>query len=266
MRTKVLNVLAAVALFGAVAVAARAEEAHWLVSKGGKGGGEVVRKFCWGEVEIDKTYASAHPQQVGLQGVVADVRESVSNHETRISRLEGRVGALEERVGALEGGRTPATTTPPSGGTTSSGAETPQKGDSSMSPWGILGMIAVGVLTLAVIIFISSLAFGWLGTWIRALRNAGRADELAAVDNANAAAIGRIAPARAGRTFPAVPPPLGPTAGRGAQYYYDAEGRVVGWEEVQYPAPAPPAPTPAPAPAPPAAPGQAGQPAPPPTP
>lgn len=118
MRAKALAVLAAVALSGAVAATtpARAEEA---------------REFSWGRVVVDKTYAATHPEQVGLQGVVADVRESVSDHEARISHLEGRVGALEQNI-------TP-TTPPPSGGATK-GAQAPEGGDVMMSPGVIIAI------------------------------------------------------------------------------------------------------------------------------
>ena len=135
MRTKVLNVLAAVALFGAVAATAQA----WA---------EEAREFDWGKVKVDGSYAAAHPDQVGLEGVVADVRESVSDHEERISRLEGRVGALEK------GRRKP--TAPPSGGEDTSGANAPQKGGASMSAGAIVAitggsMIFLILLTLIVV-------------------------------------------------------------------------------------------------------------------
>jgi hypothetical protein len=228
VRTKVLAVLAAVALFGAVAATtpARAEEA---------------REFSWGKVTVDENCLTTTPGEKILQGVIADTRKHVSDHEQRITKLEGRVGALEE-------GRKP--TTPPSGGTSSGGAETPQKGSASMSAGAIVA-ITGGSLVLAALLTLIVVAL-----FRRDNDNRANPD----VANALATAVSNLA--QVGGAYNKV---RITSSANGVVTTAGADGLVqpAGAAQPAPPAPAPAAPPPASAPAaPPAAPGQqASQPA-----
>ena len=104
-----------------------------------------------------------------------------------------------------------------------------------MGAWTITDIVLFVIFMMCVLAFGNSIGYGWLGTWVRGLRNAVRIAELDTEDRRNNDAINRIGSARTNRTFPAVPPAVGPSSGRGMQYYYDAEGRCIGWEEVQWP-------------------------------
>lgn len=77
--------------------------ALWAVAAGSSlAAGETTEVYSpgWGRMEVpvtwldnepvavDKSYAEEHPDTVGLQAVAADIRNTVSDHESRIDRLE----------------------------------------------------------------------------------------------------------------------------------------------------------------------------------
>jgi hypothetical protein len=260
-----MKVWAVVALWAVAAGFALGEE--WTPGRFVK---EATVNVEWQEepVCVDESYASGHPDTVGIQAVVVDTRNTVSDHERDLCRLDWEVGTLKTRAStppaAAAGSSTP---TRSSGGENKNTPAEPAGGGSSMNDAAMVaGLVTVGGFIM----------LGVVGVLVWIAVNTGRRQEenygLATLNQALVMADGEVrgsATAPNGRSVAICVAGIDPVAraaalaaaqGANPPAPVTPPATTPGPTPAPTPTPATPPPTPTPAPTPPPAP-QLGTPA-----